>query len=98
MFEGLLSVVVRGVLIYWLPPSPPLPVTLTLLSDAVPPKELIPVRLDETLNGMPEIGTFPIDVFATTSAVPLSSNVADEVSVTAAKKDSKPPLLSEVNG
>ena len=83
---------------YWSPPLLPLPVTLTLLNDAVPPNELIPARLDETLNGMPEMGTFPIDVFATTFADPFSSNVADEVSVTAAKKDSKPPLLSDVSG
>lgn len=44
ILEGLWSVVVKGTLMYSLALFPPLPTTLTSLSTAVPPNELIPAR------------------------------------------------------
>jgi hypothetical protein len=55
ILDGFWRVVVRGVRMYWFPPLPPLPTIVTLLSDAVPPKLLMPLMLDGTLKGMPEI-------------------------------------------
>ena len=98
MLDGLFSLVVKGETINWFPPLPPLPVILTLLSVAEPPNELIPFRLESTLNGMPEMGTFPMEVLATTFAVPSRPKLTDEVSVTEAKNWSKAPLFREVNG
>ena len=98
MFDGLLSVVVNGVSMYWSPPLPPLPVTVTLLNEAVPPKEFMPDRVESTSKGMPEIGTLPMEVFATTSAVPFNSKDTDDVSVTAAKNASNAPSSSAVSG
>ena len=42
ILDGFCSVVVRGATMNWLPPAPPLPVTVTLLRPALPPKPLIP--------------------------------------------------------
>jgi hypothetical protein len=44
IFDGFCRVVVSGETINSLPPVPPLPVTDTLLREAVPPNALIPNR------------------------------------------------------
>ena len=51
-----------------------------------------------TLKGMPEIGTFPIDVFPTTFAVPSRSNATESVFVTAEKNAAKAPSLRDFSG
>jgi len=60
IFEGFCKVVFNGEIMYSLPPAPPLPVTKTLLKEAVPPNEPIPVvkRLIERLDFMAEVITF----------------------------------------
>ena len=54
--------------------------------------------MELTSNGMPAIGTLPIDVFAVTSAVPLRSKVAELLSVTSANIASKAASLSDTSG
>lgn len=50
------------------------------------------------MKGIPEIGTFPIAVFATTLADPLSSRSADASSVVTLSNCWKAPLLTDTRG
>jgi hypothetical protein len=84
-FDGLLSVVWSVARMYSLPFVPPLPTTVTLEREVVPPKPFKPASEVETLKGMPEMGMSPMAVFAVTFAEPSSSKLTDAVSVTAAK-------------
>lgn len=97
-FDGFCRVVVSGASKNSLPPFPPLPAMLTLDRVALPPKLLIPFISDSTSSGIPAIGIFPTVVFITTFAVPFSSTVTDDVSVTAEKNDSNGPLSSDCKG
>ncbi len=68
----------------WLKASMP---SMLLLANAagIHDANNIPLRSDVTLNKMPEIGTLPMDVFATIFAVPCKPSETDDVSVTAVK-------------
>lgn len=54
--------------------------------------------MELTSNGIPEIGTSPMDVFAVTLAVPLRSKVAELLSVTSANIASNAASLSDTRG